>query len=277
MSKEDNQLSPNEQRLLDAFNRSVETTIQNTFSEFDKRFGNIEHYLRESVGRQDSKLLELENDKRDLQEKVKELSREKDNLLLEIREKNLVFLGVTDEDNESAEILIRKVRSMIFEITKIHITPDVTYRIGEYHGEYSRPIRVKFKLLSERNMVFSNKRKVKQPRAIKADTPENIRRDHAILFGQQAELKDQGKDSIINFKRRTLQTTDGETFSVNDGVLLDPQNKPVIGVKRSGRTNGFGRGYKKPRLESNHFLGEKEGEKAMETDHQGNPPSPEII
>lgn len=262
---EDDLLSASEKRMLEAINRSVQTTIQLNFSEFERKVTNIENILRESVGRQDSKLLELENDNKELQEKVKELSREKDNLLLEIREKNLIFLGIEEEEGETVEILQRKIRNIIYDVTKSYILPDVFYRIGEVHNGYNRPIRIKFKLLADRNFVFSNRRKMKQPRAIKADTPENIRRDHAILFGQQAELKDQGKPSIINFKKRTLETADGETYCVNDGVLFDPQNKPIVS-KRGGRIGGMGRGVKKLKVSGKPFLEQEELEKDMETD-----------
>lgn len=261
------QLSTSELRMLEAINKNVSITIQSNFGEFERKICNIENIIRESVGRQDSKLLELENDNKELQDKVKELSRDKDNLLLEIREKNLIFLGVEEEASETADTLIKKIRTIIFEVTKTYIIPDVIYRIGEIHNGYNRPIRVKFKLLSERNSVFANKRKLKQPRAIKADTPENIRRDHAILFGQQAELKDQGKESTINFKKRTLETSDGETYSINDGILFDPQNKPITTNKRAARQGGNGKYVKKTTTIGQAFLGQGNQGKEMETDN----------
>lgn len=227
-------LSEFEKRMIAVLNSSINQTIKSTLKqEINEVRTEISNEIKLTLGHQDQKISEIERDYQVLQEKFVVQKHYIEQLEVQCKAKNIIILDLADNDKETNTQLKAKVQKRLNDLAGQVCPIDVIYRIGEFRADNKRPIRVKFERESDRNLVFSKRAELPQPTIIKSDTPEGMRIDHALLFGKQAELKESGTESTINFKKRCLETTDGEVFSVSDGVLRDADNTPLVTASKA--------------------------------------------
>lgn len=246
-NSDDDILSASEKRMLELITKSVNFTIKASLKE---QISEVQNELKQEIqlnfGKQDQKISQIENDYKSLQEKYISQKHYIEQLELQCRAKNLIFLDIEDFEDESDDELRDSVNTLIGGIVENHGKIDIVHRLGVFQDGKNRPVRVKFERESDRNEIFANRDKLELPNVIKSDTPDGMRVDHALLFGKQEELRRKGTVTKINFKKRTLETDAGILFNASEGMLRDADQNLVAsaskarGIKRS-KTNPSGR------------------------------------
>ncbi|CAG9814180.1 unnamed protein product [Phaedon cochleariae] len=103
----------------------------------------------------------------------------------QLRRNNIIFHGIQEKPNENCSQL---VLDTILDKMKInYVGKDVienTYRIGKYDKNKARPIMVKFTTASHKNMIFRNKKLMKNTGIILREdiTPEQLKIFKAALL-----------------------------------------------------------------------------------------------
>lgn len=230
-------------------------------SDLNKKVDDMNLLIRTSTTEHSSRLNYIENDQANLREEVTHLRRINERLIVELREKNLIFIGVADSENEHTNKLMEDIANIILQTTGISIKIDFAFRIGTYQTSATRPVKVKFLTLTDRNNVYEKRSSVSSNIVIKEDKPFTMRRDQALLWNKKDELQKQGLSSTINYKKRQLETTDGDTFIVENGEILQMNNDASLNTPNNSQA-GQGSKQIRKRLKHTHqpnpnFLGLK--------------------
>ncbi|CAL8129253.1 unnamed protein product [Orchesella dallaii] len=183
-----NQIGNNQDNLL----KSIESLLDKKLDSTNKKIDNINTFLKSSINKQDVKIENLEL-------KVNWLERNCESLMREVNEKNLVFSGIREEENETEEMLIKIISNIIRKITKLNIQPDVIFRLGGHRANTIRPVKVKFNSVGHRNSVLQCWSK---------------ERESLKLTGFY-----EGQECKIDWKSRSIDVDDGSTYAVKDGKL----------------------------------------------------------
>ncbi len=143
-----------------------------------------------------------------LNEKVADLELENEMLYRKIHEKNLILKGLKEEDNETAEALKASVVKLIKE--KLKNQPDITslYRIGKREKQRPRQIKITFKDMESRDMVWMKKKELGQPHYVDEDLHRNARKKRGIMLKVGKEYKDKGQEVKYNFRQGTMSIDD---------------------------------------------------------------------
>ncbi|CAL8068128.1 unnamed protein product [Orchesella dallaii] len=195
-----------------------------------KKLDNIESMIKDSIKAQNERITNLESDNLQLNQKVRQIQRDYEMILKELREKNIIICGVEDSADENEDTLFNIINDLLPENpedeTPINI--ESFHRIGKYRATQNRPIRVKFSKISDRNLIYHSRGEVEPPIVIKEDLPFSTRRDYAALYRKKQELLDIGISSEINFKTRSIESEVGQIYNVYDGII-ELQQKPSQG------------------------------------------------
>lgn len=197
--------------------------IQSSLSKIDNlenSIGAMRNLLESSVKTHDSKIANLEERNAYLEEKTIQQDIAIDDLWIAMCAKNLILHGLQDDEEENQNDLYNKVIELIKAATEIELFPDTIYRKGIFKPNSTRPVRIIFDKLSERNLLFECRNNLPDDITVKSDLPRNVRVDNAILQKKKAELeKQEGVSCQIDFKRRHVTSSNGEKFVVINGSL----------------------------------------------------------
>lgn len=181
----------------------------------------LEEMVKGSLISQTVKLNSMQSQLNHLQTKSVQQEKVIDDLIKEVREKNICLHGLSDSSSESEIELKTAVHKIIADITTLKIVPDKIYRCGNFQIGQTRKIKVKFVTISERDLVYANKSKLKHPIYINADISPNESFAHKLLRDKKKELISQGIQSTIDYKTRSLKSDDGGiTMEVKNGTLI---------------------------------------------------------
>lgn len=132
-----------------------------------------------------------------------------DTILLkrEINKSNLILFGVDESSDESNFVLMEAVKRILAQLSDQLIQIDTVFRIGKITPRNTRPIKIRFVLISHRNTIFANRGNLPDTLKIKEDLPFEIRRDHAILFQKKQQAIKDGiheNNIFINYKTNSI-------------------------------------------------------------------------
>lgn len=139
--------------LLGENARTITTALQQRFD-----------ILHESMQKQNERIGKLESE-------LETMKAENELLWCQLSKSNLVFGGVPDSDKETNKDLYAKVTNVIKSTTGKTIDFDTAYRVGKNNINSSRPIKVRFLAIRDRNEVYECRFKTSQPIYINEDLP----------------------------------------------------------------------------------------------------------
>ncbi|CAL8126972.1 unnamed protein product [Orchesella dallaii] len=127
---------------------------------------------------------------------------------------------------ENEDTLFNIINELLPENSEdeIPINIESFHRIGKYRATQTRPIRIKFSKISDRNLIYHNRGEIEPPIVIKEDLPFSTRRDYAALHRKKQELHELGISAEINFKTRSIESEVGQIYNVYDGIIELQQN-----------------------------------------------------
>ncbi|OXA54130.1 hypothetical protein Fcan01_10251 [Folsomia candida] len=181
------------------------------------RFDNLDT----SVALHKEKLDELESEVKNLKIKVSETTGENERLWCELSKINLIFSGIPERINESQKDLFDQVANVI-KATGHTYNFDTAYRIGKPSKNSTRPIKVRFLSLFERNEVYGNRFKVNKPTFINEDLPASLRNDHRILRQKRSQLRNLGYDAKqihVDWSKRTINSGESSFYLLNGNLI----------------------------------------------------------
>ncbi|KAK4874587.1 hypothetical protein RN001_013947 [Aquatica leii] len=178
-------------------------------SEFDKieeMFQRIEGNMNQMNTKLDTlvsemKLVKEENVK--LKAQILEQEGKIINLEREVRKKNIVIKGVTDEENENENELRAKLQTIIQKISMnidIKADTDQARRIGGYSKDKKRPIHVKLTKESTKLAILQNAKKLKESDIwIDQDYTKKTQEERRRLIPQLKEARKKGFKAQLKF------------------------------------------------------------------------------
>jgi len=180
--------------------------------------------IKEHIDKHHTYVKELSTEVTTLHKKVYVLEKENERLDMELRKKNLIFLGVEDKSTESPDECYKKIHDIIekhLELT--NITIDTCHRLSKHQTGKNRPIKVQFLMNSDRNLVLSKRMKLanrQNPKKIfiNEDLPLNIRQARNLLREKLKEAIRNGKPAKIDYAKNCV-VVDGETYLVKNNKL----------------------------------------------------------
>jgi len=220
-SSRDKNIQPakkNKQDEMDVGDSSVEIS-NNELMKMLKKIDASQQSLCQRFNTQDKYVQELET-------RVSKLEDENDRLSVEIRRKNILFMGVADSKDETDDDCKAKVENIItnkLELEDIEI--DIAYRVGRFQEQKERPIKIHLVLQGDRNLIFAAKAKLRknddQDKAIfiVEDLPNNVRIANKLLRNKLKECADKNIKAKINYKAKEINV-DGTVFTVKENKLV---------------------------------------------------------
>lgn len=136
----------------------------------------------------------------------------------ELKRINLVITGLSDPDNESVEILRQKVAELCSNVSNCQIKVDSVCRIGKLNLPKPRQVLVRVFSMSDRDLVWANRKNTVPPVFINEDLPFTLRRDYGILRQRARDLRNDKVNAEINWKNKSI-TTGTEVLEVINGKL----------------------------------------------------------
>lgn len=93
------------------------------------------------------------------------------------RRENLVFVGITDSENESSENCLQKVKNVLSHIPEIN--PDEVrisrcHRLGKYNKDYNRDVICHFNWFGDRQQIYKSRDKLPRGCFVNEDFPPEI-------------------------------------------------------------------------------------------------------
>lgn len=248
-----------EVEISDAVVSKLALSIEKVLSQkLDDRFRKMEGMVKSSITKQDRKIDHITQKYQKLESEIAKLKQ--DNVFLKklVKEKNVIVHGIKD-DNIPDEDLAAQMEKFITDVTKVKITPDVVYRIGQFQPDQCRPICIKLDSLSDKNKIIHHRAdfKIAKPEcSITGDMPNEIRSAHKLLYQKRDELKLNGTDGTICFKTLSIRTLSGEMFRIVDGRLHTSSNlkRPASEANNSNDDNEPSTS-KKAKVTKKPFLG----------------------
>lgn len=152
-----------------------------------------------------------------------------DNVRIELETKsiNLILSGVPDQIDEEADVLETKIIDEVKKMNPDHeLKYDTVRRLGKYRDGVTRPIRIRFETMRERNAILQMKTLAKHPIYINRDLPEAVRRAD-FKMRQQIRLLKSTKKTIENVDWKNYQiVTDTVIYRLyNDAFSEHPKEK----------------------------------------------------
>jgi len=175
----------------------------------------------------------LQREVKDLNHKVYTLECENERLDVELRKRNLIIFGLTDNKNDDDAITKAKVIKLFSEkLSLSNITIDTTHRISTYADGKRRPIRVQLLFQHERDAILSQRNKLKiitdgagHKIFINEDLPLKTRLCRKVLRTKLAEAINQNIPAKIDYNRNEI-TVDGKCFKVVNNTLIEKKAAP---------------------------------------------------
>lgn len=173
--------------------------------------------------KEDNELLRKENN--DQNEKIRRIMRG-------LRARNVVFEGVEERQDEmNAENLVHKI---IVEKLAIDCKYDdiaCAERLGS-QGNYSRPIHVRFRNESIRNIVMKNRKKLKGSTIfIDEDFTPEVREERRMLREILKKEKQAGQNGYIKYDKLIIDNESHTAKDINKATMT--LNKTVSGKRQT--------------------------------------------
>lgn len=151
----------------------------------------------------------------------------------ELKRINLIITGLSDPNNESNDSLKQKVEELCSQVSNNQIKVDNVTRIGNHNESKPRHIIVRFYSMSERDLVWANRKATVPPIFINEDLPFTLRRDFAILRKKAKEIRRENGNAEITWRTKTI-TTESEVLIVKMGILYLTLSTVYIIRKKGG-------------------------------------------
>jgi hypothetical protein len=179
------------------------------------------HELSKRVTRHDKEIGDIDRSVCDLQQSVSSVKSDTVFLQREMNKQNLILFGL-EEACESQENLMEKVVGVLKLLTNELVTIDTVFRIGKLNNFSARPVKIRFQLISHRNIIYDNRSALPEGYALKDDVPFEVRKNHALLFKKKQQAMQTGiaeQEITIDFKRNSIGFRH-EKHQIINGVLV---------------------------------------------------------
>jgi regulator of replication initiation timing len=197
--------------------------------------------LEQSFTHHQEKIDELETEVDVLKKTVSKMTSENEQLWKEITKLNLVFSGVHENVNESMNDLYSIVSRIMREVMGEKCEFDTAHRVGKVMQNVTRPIKVRFFSMSQRNAIWMSRFNAKRPIFINEDLPLSTRKDHGVMRQKKKLLLNNGystKEIRMDWKKKVIQTVDS-SFLVKDGVVVEQQQQQSFQLTSNNMLHGY--------------------------------------
>lgn len=173
----------------------------------ERMFQHIDGNMKQMDGKLDALVQEIKDIKEDnvkLKEQVAKQEERLEKLEREIRRKNIVVKGITDNENESEAETAEKIYTVLHKIgpnIDMKVDIDEIRRIGNYKKEGKRPILVKLTKDSMRSTILNTKNLKGTEIWIDEDYPKNIQEERKLLIPQMKEARQRGYKAYIRYNK----------------------------------------------------------------------------
>ena len=164
-----------------------------------------------------------------MDQEVTQLKNENERLEKELKKCNLIFSGISDDQNEDESVCLDKIKQQINHLKVRGVTLDTAHRLGTFKIGTTRSIKVKFLKLSDRQKVWDARKNLPSPVYINEDLPQQTRRHHYIL--REAARDAKSKNKSVRIKCSTKENTiDEKVFKIENDALVD--SSPTNAAKK---------------------------------------------
>jgi hypothetical protein len=158
----------------------------------------------------DTEISKLQYEVKTLNETVRKIVSDKDNVYFELNKLNLIISGLPDSVSETPDQLAQTVKPLLTKITSKQINIDCAFRLGKFSPKYPRRVKIRLLSLSERNVIWSHREKAPPLLYINEDLSPNVRQKHGQLRQQKREILEKNPLTKLWIDWKNLTLNPGE-------------------------------------------------------------------
>lgn len=174
----------------------------------EKMFGQIDANMKSINQKLDSVMQEIKHMKEDnkrLKERVDEQEERINNLEREVRKKNLIIRGITDEEGEKESDTGDKV-NVIMQKIGVNFDPkddmDEVRRIGKFNPQKKRPVLIKLTREATRARILKSAKVLKGTEIwIDEDYPKDVQEERRRLIPRMKEAREKGYRAQLRYNK----------------------------------------------------------------------------
>jgi hypothetical protein len=182
-------------------------TIQTTSDNINCNLLKLKSDLNHQINNHELRLDSLNGEVQCLNNKISDLSNDKDKFYMEINKMNLIVSGLPDCISESNEQLTIALNRLLSDVVGRRIEIDCAFRLGLFSDLLPRRIKIRMHSLSDRILVWNHRGNAPKPIYINDDISQNMRQTHGKLRQQRREIlaKTPGSDVWIDWKSLSIK------------------------------------------------------------------------
>jgi len=155
-----------------------------------------------------------------LQNKVKTLRIQNERLDAQLRKQNVIVFGLTEVEKQTNLELVMQVDNFFESKLRLpNIEIDTVHRLGKSAPNLTRPVKVRFVKLRDKERVIANRKSLAPPHYINDDLPNDTRMDHALLRQTSADAIKKGHSTKILWGTKKI-IVDQQSFEIRDGKVV---------------------------------------------------------
>jgi len=179
-----------------------------------------------------------------LKEKVHTLECDNERLDIELRKKNVILFGLEDEVDESNAVSKSKVEKLLSEKLQIRdVNIDTVHRLSKFTSGRTRPIRVQLLYQNDRDLILSQRSKLKSQVNSKGDCyflnedlPLKTRLTRKILRDKLVDALKNKSTAKIDYSRNEI-VVDGKLYKVVNKSLVEQSRQSPVTTTTSNQEN----------------------------------------
>lgn len=186
--------------LVEMFNSLRMQIKEDSVSSLKQMEENITKTITDKI---EDKFSKFESNIQQIQNKQEEHEKKLDNIERKLRQKNLIFFGISEEEKSYSEL-----EEIMIQIINLNMEVEIDRRDLEFVGRMGkkgtkpRPVRLTLTTFGKKLAIFQRKSSLDGTGTyIKEDFPPNILEKRKVLISQLQEYREKGIPAILKYDR----------------------------------------------------------------------------
>lgn len=188
----------------------------------------------------DGRLTQVEAQVQSVLQSTSQIDNSNDLIYADINRINLIFSGLADSASEMQETLTCDLERILSDIVSSNIRIDCAYRLGKYQNNRSRPIKIRFRTMSDRNLLWNNKKNLQKPFYLNEDLSPATRKVHSILRNKRKDLLQVNPSEVVQIDwKRLIVMTSSHIYTFQQGSFrMEPTHRMDTNSSQPSSSSG---------------------------------------
>lgn len=177
--------------------------------------------------------VKLKNEIRSLKQHTQEQERRMEEMEREVKKRNIIIHGVTEQENESELLRNEKIRIILRDMgipTEMEAEVNETRRIGKYQEGKTRPIVLETRKWSKKVEILKETKNLRGTNIyMDEDYSRDIQKQRKELLKYMKEFRAEGHTAVVRYNKIIIN---GDTYSLEQIKTIREQEEN----KKKGRT-----------------------------------------